>query len=303
LPIPFNKPPLSVEDQLGRLISRGLAISDRAAATHYLHHIGYYRLSGYTRPFLKDPTGLGTPTFKPGSTFEDVLDRYIFDRKLRLLVMDAIERIEVSIRSAFSNAIATRHGSHWYLDKKIFDASLSHISYIDEIKHQIGHDNQNKDRRDIYIQHYYDKYSSPDMPPCWMVFESVSFGIISKTYKHLIHPEFDFICKPLGLNHGVLTSWLHSLSYVRNICAHHARLWNRECRIKPLTAKAYKANLTPNNRVYAQLVVMQILLKNIAPDNNWSLRLEDLLTEHPNVPLLSMGFPVGWSSRPIWQSI
>jgi abortive infection bacteriophage resistance protein len=292
-----------VTDQLNQLVARGMIVNDPEAATHYLNHIGYYRLSGYTRPFLKDPSGLGAPTFKPNSTFEDVLDRYVFDRKLRLLAMDAIERIEVSIRSAFSNAIATRHGSHWYQNDNLFSQSLSHIEYLQDLKHQIGHGPENRHRRDIYVEHYYEKYSSPDMPPCWMVFESVSFGTISQTYKNLAHPEFNFICKPLGLNHAVLISWLHSLSYLRNICAHHGRLWNRECRIKPLAANAYKADLSPNTRIYAQLVVMQVLLKKIVPDNHWALRLEELLDAHPNVPLSSMGFPIGWSSRLIWQSV
>jgi abortive infection bacteriophage resistance protein len=297
---PFVKPPLSVPDQLQRLASRGLIISDPSTAAHYLTHIGYYRLSGYTRAFQKDVSGLGLPEFRPGTTFEDVLDRYVFDRKLRLLVMDAVERIEVSIRAALSNAIATHHGAHWYMEAKLFGTGLAHTSLIADIKSEIGHD-KGSNRRDIYIQHYYDRYSDPELPPCWMVFESLSFGTISMIYQHLAHPEFDNICKPLGLNHAILGSWLHSISYIRNLCAHHSRLWNRLCRIKPVAAKAYKPDLTPNDRLYAQLVVMQILLRKIAPDNRWAERLMTLLDEHPKVPILSMGIPGDWRSRAIWE--
>ncbi len=300
LRIPFTKPPLSVSEQLQRLISRGLIINDREEAAHYLNHIGYYRLSGYTRPFQKDAGGVGSDDFIPGTTFDSVLDRYIFDRKLRLLVMDAVERIEVSIRSALSNEIATRYGSHWYQDARRFGPELSHYTFMEEIKTQIGHDSSNRVRRDIYIQHYYSSYSSPDMPPCWMVFESVSFGTISKIYGHLAPQDFNYICKSLELNHHVLSSWLHSISYTRNICAHHSRLWNRICGIKPLAAKAYKLDLTPNDRVYAQLVIMQVLLRKIAPDNHWAKRLHDLFGEHPKVPLVSMGFPSGWDTRAMW---
>jgi abortive infection bacteriophage resistance protein len=171
---------------------------------------------------------------------------------------------------------------------------------LEDIKSQIGHAPEASDRRDVYIQHYYDRYDSPDMPPCWMVFQSVSFGIVSKTYKNLAYPDFNLICKPLGLNHTILTSWLHSISHVRNICAHHSRLWNREFRIKPIEANAYKRDLKPNDRVYAQLVVMQILLQKIVPGNHWGLKLRDLLAEHPNIPLPSMGFPADWLVRPIW---
>ena len=98
----------------------------------------------------------------------------------------------------------------------------------------------------------------------------------------------------------VLASWLHSLNYIRNICAHHARLWNRECRIKPMAARQFKADMTPNNRVYAQLVMMQILLARIAPGTHWALKLRDLLDEHPPVPRARMGFPADWEDRKVW---
>ena len=114
--IPFNKPPLSLPDQLTLLVARGLTVNDAADATHYLTHIGYYRFSGYALPFQVGGTGSDQHNFKPGVTFDNILDRYIFDRKLRLLVMDAVERIEISIRAALSNTIAARHGAHWYLN-------------------------------------------------------------------------------------------------------------------------------------------------------------------------------------------
>jgi abortive infection bacteriophage resistance protein len=115
--VPFNKPPLNLPDQFGRLISRGLNVPDRATVAHYLSHIGYYRLSGYALSFQVGGTGPDRHDFKPGVTFDAILDRYVFDRKLRLLVMDAIERIEISVRAALSNVIAPRHGAHWYMSK------------------------------------------------------------------------------------------------------------------------------------------------------------------------------------------
>jgi abortive infection bacteriophage resistance protein len=298
--IPFNKPPLSLPDQPNLLISRGLTVNDAAAATHYLTHIGYYRLSGYALPLQIGGAGPARHNFKPGVTFDDILDRYVFDRKLRLLIMDAVERIEISVRAAMSNAIAARHGAHWYLKSNLFSAKFDHGRFIADIKQQIGHAPANNRRRDIYIEHYYQTYSTPELPPSWMVFESVSFGTISVAYKNLAPPEFVAVCGSYGLPHQVLISWLHSITYIRNICAHHSRLWNRECRIKPLIARAFKADLTPNERVYAQLVVMQIMLAKIAPGNHWAQKLRDLLAEHSTVPLVSMGFPADWASRKVW---
>jgi abortive infection bacteriophage resistance protein len=298
--IPFNKPPLSLPNQLALLISRGLTVNDTATAIHYLTHIGYYRLSGYALPFQIGGVGPARHNFALGVTFDNILDRYVFDRKLRLLVMDAVERIEISVRAALSNAIAARHGAHWYLNPSLFSPKFDHGRFIADIKQQIGHAPTNNRRRDIYIEHYYQTYSTPDMPPSWMVFESVSFGTISFAYMNLAHPEFGSVCGSYGLPHPVLSSWLHSITYIRNICAHHARLWNRECRIKPMIARAFKADLTPNERVYAQLVVMQIMLAKIAPGNHWAQKLRELLAEHKAIPLVSMGFPNDWESRRVW---
>jgi abortive infection bacteriophage resistance protein len=300
LPIPFDKPPLSLTDQLGQLISRGLIVNDKAIALHYLTHIGYYRLSGYALPFQLGGNGLDRHTFKSNVTFEHILERYVFDRKLRLLAMDALERIEISVRAALSNTIAANHGAHWFMNPHLFKPAFNHSRFIEEIKQQIGHYPANNKRRDIHIEHYYQTYSEPDMPPSWMVFESVAFGTISFTCKNLSCPEFVDVCRSFSLPTDVFTSWLHSLTYIRNICAHHGRLWNREYRIKPMIARAFKADLTPNARLYAQLVVMQILLKTIAPNNHWAEKLRDLLTEHLTIPFISMGFPADWDSRNIW---
>ena len=299
-PIPFNKPPLSLSDQLKLLISRGLTVNNPTEALHYLTHIGYYRLSGYVMPLQIGGSGANRHNCQPEVTFENILSLYVFDRKLRLLVMDALERIEISVRATLSNTIAVNHGAHWYMDPNLFVSTFDHQQFIEGIKQQIGHDPANNRRRDIHIEHYYQNYSTPDMPPSWMVFESIAFGTISITCKNLTCPEFPNVCRSFDLPPNVFKSWLHSLTYIRNICAHHGRLWNRECRIKPIITHRFQADLTPNVRIYAQLVVIQILLAKIAPDNHWAQKLHALLAEHPNIPLSSMGFPVNWQSREIW---
>ena len=96
------------------------------------------------------------------------------------------------------------------------------MNFIEDIQRQIGH--QQDSRRDIFIKHYYNTYDDPPMPPCWMVFEVISFGSISHCLKFLKHPEYNDACIKFGLNHQILSSWFHSVSYIRNICAHHSRL-------------------------------------------------------------------------------
>ena len=300
---PYTKPPLNVPDQLALLKTRGLHVVDDAEATHYLNHIGYYRLGGYAQFFQVGGNGADHHNFKESVTFDDVLDLYIFDRKLRILLLDAIERIENSIRAALSNYPAIAHGAHWYMNPLLFRATYNRKPFdfrrlTDSIKTDIGYCNAG--RQDAYIQHYYMNYGSPDMPPCWMAFQSLSFGSISWAYSYLIDAESKKIAHSYGLNHDALSSWLHSISYIRNICAHHSLLWNRRYKIKPLIARVISNELTANTRIYAYLLIMQFMLVRIAPGNHWANKLRLLLDEHPRVSTFVMGFPKQWRSRAIW---
>lgn len=309
--IPFNKAALGLIDQVNTLEGRGLTLVDRAAATEHLEHIGYYRFTGYTRPFRIGGEGSDKENFRPGTTFDLVHDQYIFDRKLRLIAMEAVEKIEIAVRAGLSNSLATRHGPHWYMDRSLFAKPVWfhkpgfsivqwHDTFLANIKREIGHDPSQSARRDIFIKHYYGVYDAPDLPPCWMVFEAISFGTISQLFKHLAHPEYNDICKKFGIPHQILSSWFHSISYVRNICAHHSRLWNRVCTIKPTVANAYRREFTSNDRVYAQLLVMQILIQKIWSNNHWADKLAALVSEHPNAPIADMGFPANWKDEGVW---
>jgi len=104
--VKFNKPHLTLEEQLTLLETRSLIVQDRKRAKHFLGHLNYYRLSGYWFPFKQSPT---INQFRPNTSFEDVLNLYIFDRELRLLVIDAIERIEVSVRSKWAYSFCGKH--------------------------------------------------------------------------------------------------------------------------------------------------------------------------------------------------
>jgi abortive infection bacteriophage resistance protein len=310
--IPFTKVALGLVDQVATLERRGLNISDRAAATEHLQHIGYYRFTGYTRPFRIGGAGVDRESFKPGTTFDIVHDRYVFDRKLRLLAMDGVEKIEIAVRAALSNSLATRHGPHWFLNQKLFskpswfhvatayDIKAWHQNFLANIKREIGHDPTQSGRRDVFIKHFYDTYDTPDLPPCWMVFEAISFGPISQIFKHLAHPEYEDICNKFEMNHQVLSSWFHAVSYIRNICAHHSRLWNRICTIKPIIANKYRKEFPSNEKVYAQLLVMQLLIKKVWATNHWAEELESLIDDHPALPISDMGFPADWKTRAVW---
>ncbi len=224
----YSKKPLSIDEQIALLESRGLQIADHARARHYLSYISYYRLRAYTYPYQVN-TDENHP-FQTGTSFDQVLDDYLFDRYLRLLIFDAIERIEIAFRTQVIHHYSMRHGSHWYQEKKHYKKEAYFINDLKVIDNEV-------DRSvEVFIDHYRDKYDTPYRPPSWMTLEVISFGLLSKLYSNLkMSPEKKIIAGNFGLGHPkLLVSWMHAISNVRNICAHHARLWNRRLAVGPV---------------------------------------------------------------------
>jgi abortive infection bacteriophage resistance protein len=295
----FSKPALSVEDQVALLRQRGLLIADEASARHHLTQIGYYRLSGYMLAFQKGGQGQDRHQFQAGIDFAEILDVYDFDRELRLVIINGIERIEVAVRAAISDTMSKAHGPHWLTDQNLFEKPADHQSILTEITRTMNPKDSRK--RDIFIQHYFSSYDHPTMPPCWMVFEAISFGSVSYLLSKLKVAHRNSISARFGVPEPVFLSWCHSLSYLRNLCAHHARVWNRTFTIKPMVSKAYADDLNPNTRIYAQLVTMRVLLKKISPTSSWHRDLAHLFADHPRVTPHRVGFKQDWPNRLVWR--
>lgn len=301
----FNKPALSIPAQVSKLQGRGLQIADPAAAAHYLQYIGYYRLSAYALSF-QDCAQPGKP-FRADVTFDMLLDLYRFDRELRLHVLDAIERIEVALRSALNNEMAVRHGPHWFMDPRYFSNRFDHARFIADIEGEVRIDTPGgapgQPHQEVFINHYYGKYGEPHLPPSWMVMETLALGSLSRLYSGLgSGPERIAIATHFDTDEYVLRGWFHVLSYVRNLCAHHARLWNRQLVIKfRQVARRHELFLATNDRFFAVAVVLYDLLRRVAPDTQWHLRLRDLIGHYPVVQTGAMGFPVNWQQQPFWR--
>jgi abortive infection bacteriophage resistance protein len=301
----FSKPALPIADQLTKLELRGLILPDRSEAEHYLRHIGYYRLSAYALPF-QDSRQPAKP-FHPGVSFSRILDLYRFDRELRLLILDAIERIEIALRSVVNNEMCLRHGSHWFMDPGHFSPHFNHARFIAEIESELlikrPGGQPERPHREVFINHYYTKYGEPNLPPSWMVMEIFSFGTLSRLFASLKSgPERVAIAAPFCTDESVLRNWFHVVSYTRNLCAHHARFWNRQYVIKfQKTARRHQDFLNTTDRFYALAVVLFDLLQRVAPGTRWNENLRDLLAGHPDVPLAPMGFPTNWQTHPFWK--
>ncbi|MCF4099919.1 Abi family protein [Maritalea mediterranea] len=298
--IPFQKQSLDIGAQRTLLEQRGMDVEDPARAEHYLRFIGYYRLSGYWFPFQYRDGGENHDDFRPGLTFETVLDRYVFDRRLRVLIMDASERIEVAARTAISNALSERVDPHWYLDSTQFVPAFDHNDFMRRVRKETGIDPFNRNKQSDFIRHYLQKYDNPQEPPSWMVFELLPFGTVSIIFKHLIDTDKKLIANEFGLPRHRLQSWLHACSHLRNLCAHHSRVWNREFGVVPSVARSERHHVVHYKRFYNHAVAIQTLLKRISGDTHWADRLQALLEDHPNIPIDLMGFPPNWRNNQIW---
>lgn len=298
----YLKPALSFPEQADQLLARGL-IADRETLINRLESVNYYRLSAYWYTFRVK--GASDDRLIPGTTLNVVWDRYAFDRQLRVLVIDAIERVEVAIRTQVVNQHSLKYGPFGYLNQN----TLPGISVKDHHTFlKIIHDEAEKSRED-FVLHYFDKYKREEHNlPLWMACELLTFGGTLTLFRNVEKEIKQSIAAKFGVADKVLESWLLTLNFIRNVCAHHARLWNRGMDNKePAIPRVNKhpqwhtpVAIKPD-RIFGVLTVLYYLLKQVAPQSHWRDRLIDLFDKHPDVPLKFMGFPDNWQDCPIWK--
>lgn len=293
---PFTKAPTTYAQQIALLRSRGMTVEDDTSASFYLQHLNYYRLCAYWLPFEADHA---THQFQPGTSFAAVVNLYVFDRELRLLILDAIERIEVSVRSQWAYQLAHRHGPHAHLNRAIHDPL-----YWTEIRDHLQDEVNRSD--EVFIKHMRDTYQE-DLPPVWAVAEVMSLGLLSRWYSNLQPmPTRRAIADAYDVDEMVLQSWLRHLALIRNTCAHHSRLWNRSFPITPMRPQKRPSALpsefqTGSRKLYNTLLILVHFMDIISPSHHWRQRLKALVTKH-TPPLRAMGFPENWLERPIWNT-
>ena len=293
----YLKPATSYEQQADLILKRGM-IADRAILLRRLQAVGYYRLCAYWHPFKQ-----ADDTFLPGTTFEVVWNRYTFDRQLRLSVMDAMERVEVAVRTVLLTELATHAGPFAHLDVALFPGTRSekHARFVDSLREEAQRSNE------VFVAHFratYDEF--PDLP-IWAAAEIMSFGTMLTLFNMSSNRVQKAIARRYGLTGRVLGSWLLTLNYTRNLCAHHSRLWNRALALKPLLpdekldARWHGAVPIANDRVFVVLTLLHFLVRQIAPQTEWRERLFTLFDRFPGVPLKPMGIPDKWRTHDLWR--
>ena len=309
----YNKPPKSFQEQLQQLKDRNLIVEDDTKSRSILANISYYRLSAYFLPYQSKKDW-----FDEGTTFKQIIDTYSFDRELRLLVFDCIERIEVAIRTHFIYGMATHYtDSHWQDKKQYFNPYHNQIgNLVDPYSDFQTIISRAKTARtpEVFIKHYIGEYTKPANPPSWMCFELLTIGEMSHLYRGLKYKDDKKrIAKAFEIHFTVFLSWLHSLTYVRNICAHHSRIWNKDLAVVPLIPLKPAGNWVDiaynnNKRVFYFLCVLKYLLTRVNPNNSFKEKLVALFHKYPNLPIKYIGIPsdrkgtlLNWQNEPLWQ--
>jgi abortive infection bacteriophage resistance protein len=302
----FIKKALTVTEQVAQLQERGLLIKHPRIAEKYLLNISYYRLGEYWFAMQNDKE---KHVFKPDSTFENVIDLYNFDAELRLLLFDVIEKIEISLRTKLIYYLSHEINPWWFQNFELFSDSKALVKTLSKLEEEIER------TKDISIKNHNKKHKDDGrFPPAWKSLEQTSFGALSKLYGNLKNTitAKDQIAKDFGaVNHTYLPSWLQSIAVIRNFCAHHSRLWNRnlpgtvKLLPKPPNKWINEIDNVPKqhefNRLYVHMCLMRYMLNTILPKNSFSVRLEELFKKYPNVDPNALGMKPDWQQEPLWK--
>lgn len=308
----YQKPPLSVDDQVRKLEQRGLILGDRARVARYLCSIGFYRLSAYFIPY-EDRTQTETHhAFVPDTRFDDILDLYIFDRRLRLHVMEALERIEVAVRAHWVNALSMETAqAHAYMKPEWFKTPRTHLQQLNKAAIDLDSSHER------FVEHYRSTYSEPFLPPNWAMAETLSFGALSRWYANTKNNDTKKqVAQALGIpTVELMEGVLEALTLVRNTCAHHSRLWNRQFtkqvpnirRLQPTliihqtTDQNGHSQWQADRRLYNYLVVITHVMKTLQPQTGWQSRVAQHINQLNDTHQAAMGFPAQWQAHQFWR--
>ena len=294
----FDQSYTSPESIIGILYERDLNIDDQFLAVDILRNVGYYRFSAYLYPFLTLPKE--RHLFKQGSHFSRAWELYRFDKKLRMLLFNEIEKIEVALRSTVANMVAEETGNiFWMTDGSLFaneDKFKKTMALVDK---------ELKSSKEDFIKHFKNKYSN-DYPPAWMLVEILPLGIVTRIYDNLADNALrKKIAARFLLPVPVFSSWITIITLVRNTCCHHSRVWNKENAITPMLLKKtpfrwISKQISPN-RTFYDVCILKWFIHIISPENDMKGHLKNLLSDFPHVDIAAMGFPQKWEEEPLWK--
>ena len=317
----YAKPWIDIAAQLAKLVARGLTVSDRADAERFLRYANYYRFSGFCLRFQYWDQSANDRRFAPGTKFEDVVELCKFDARLRDCIADALEMVELSLRSSVAFHFGKAFGAFGHTKATNFSRAFSmptpsrtsRTNII--VPYREWHNTllaETQRSRELFVRHFEKNYSQyPDLP-IWVVSEICSFGTLSRMYSNLKSTEQGAVAKDYGLQFLTLASWLHTFTFVRNVCAHHARLWDKRLAIAPKLpqGKNWSKVSQAKKTVYAVVLMLNWMLAHdsiaLQGHKEWKRQVEALLDGFASrfpAFLMYMGFTSDWKKNPLWWQV
>ena len=279
-----HQPPMTIDEQVENLKSIGLIVNDEEYAKKILNDISYFRLVKAFSLNLKPKNGC----YDRQTTFKEIVDLYLFNANFRQIIFPEIEKVEINVRCRLANFFAAQYGVLGYLQAENFVDENYHAQFLKDINEEIG-----RNSKAPFVRNFRENYEGGNLP-IYALVEVFSFGTLSKFYKNMLNKDKKTIAKTFGIGYTYLESWLESISYVRNICAHYGRIYNAKLSKTPILYKEYTQVGIGNNRIYGVLLCLKHLLKN---DVHWNLfvdNIELLFDKYQYVKISTMGFPENW---------
>lgn len=279
-----QQPPMTIDEQVENLKSIGLIVDDEEYAKKILNDISYFRLVKAYSLNLKPKNGC----YDKQTTFKEIVDLYLFNANFRQIIFPEIEKVEINVRCRVANFFAEQYGVLGYLQAENFADENYHAQFLKDINEAIG-----RNSKAPFVRNFRENYEGGNLP-IYALVEVFSFGTLSKFYKNMLNKDKKAIAKSFGVGYTYFESWLESISYVRNICAHYGRIYNAKLSKTPILYKEYTQVGIGNNRIYGVLLCLKHLLKN---DVHWNLfvdKVELLFDKYQYVKISTMGFPENW---------
>lgn len=295
----YTKKPETAEQHCAILSERGLVITDQERAIKYLKSVGYFRLTGYMFHLQSND---GKHIFVEGTKFDDIITLYQFDKKLRGIISEYLERIEICLRAKLIDKYSIPNNFFWYNDIDHFDDRSIFETINKEIEESYN------EPKEQFLKKFRFKYTGENLPPSNMALEVLSLGKLARLYKGLKNKGGKAeIATEFNLPTNVLTSWFIYLANVRNICAHHSRLWNKKVTAdRPIMPSREKYKFKgenfddSNTTLYGIISIIDRLLLPFNHKNNFTVRTEKLINEY-SIDCSLMGFPINWKETANWR--
>ena len=276
--------PIDVSKQIENLIYLGLEIEDKNYAESLLNRVSYYRLiKAYSITLKEDGK------YIDGTTFENIVDLYLFDMELRHILFSLIEYIEVYLRAVITNYFSLKYGNFGYKDISNYKKKNFQKSTLKELEREIK-----RNKKSPFIHNFKENYEGGKIP-FYVAIEVASFGTLSKLYKNMENEDKKEIAKEFEVDYIYLESWIENLSYVRNICAHYGRLYGAKLTKTPKLYKEYLNQGISNNTIFASKINIKILAEDDYYDK-FHTDLLELINKYPSVELKYLGFIEKWAN-------